>query len=185
MIVLLFLNYVGFLSSGVNQKPINLFNLTRYNTYSLKETQSLGLFLWENRINKGYSGTTKSSRNTLKQWGIYTGEFTSALIPSVLYPVYIGCDMLQGEDVFGKRHIPNKSIMLFNSTVPAGMVIITGSLFKQKGSWWKSLLGSAVGSFAGLGLAYWGYYYGPRDADFLYLIVYISPSLFATIGYNL
>ncbi|HHE04573.1 MAG TPA: hypothetical protein ENL19_00760 [candidate division WOR-3 bacterium] len=183
MIVLLFLNYVGFLSSGVNQKPINLFNLTRYNPYSLKETQSLGLFLWENRINKGYSGTTKSSRNTLKQWGIYTGEFTSALIPSVLYTLYIGYDMFQEEDFFGKIYF--KSYMLFNSTVPAGMVIITGSLFKQKGSWWKSLLGSAVGSFAGLGLAYWGYYYGPRDADFLYLIVYISPSLFATIGYNL
>ena len=183
MIVLLFLNYVGFLSSGVNQKPINLFNLTRYNPYSLKETQSLGLFLWENRINKGYSGTTKSSRNTLKQWGIYTGEFTSALIPSVLYTLYIGYDMFQEEDFFGKIYF--KSYMLFNSTVPAGMVIITGSLFKQKGSWWKSLLGSAVGSFAGWGLAYWGYYYGPRDADFLYLIVFISPSLFATIGYNL
>ena len=184
MIVLLFLNYVGFLSSGVNQKPINLFNLTRYNTYSLKETHSLGLFLQENRINKGYSGTTKSSRNTLKQWGIYTGEFTSALIPSVLYTLYIGYDMFQEEDFFGKKYF--KPYMLFNSSVPAGMVIITGSLFKQKGSWWKSLLGSAVGSFAGWGLAYWDYYYGlPRGLQYLGLSVFISPSLFATIGYNL
>ena len=65
---------------------------------------------------------------------------------------------------------------------------LMGSLEKQGGAWWASMLGAYAGTAAGIGLAYLGYRSGEAGRDYiavpLYVLAGVAPLSGAVAGYN-
>jgi|GEM_PF-2211642 len=121
----------------------------------------------------------------LRQMGIYTlegmGGCTGLGISLLIAGVYYGMnyEYMQPEDCIPLYTISN---MIFTSTTTT----ITSRLFKQRGSWWKSIIGAGVGALIS---SYHLHIYETHDSKPWPKIAVISlvllPPAGAVSGYNL
>ena len=134
----------------------------------------------------------------LTSWGTYATEFglaTAGSLCAFIGGYTVGC--WWEEEGGGEAVHPFYVVLgIYGITCPfltAGGACLGGRICEQKGSYWRTVLGSFVGEAAGLGAGLWyknfAYekHHGFTPADFLVfkLCLVIPPALGATITYNL
>ncbi len=130
--------------------------------------------------------------------GAYATEFGLATAGS-LYAVIVGMTVAgllweQGGEV-GYMLAPYVMDGIYGITCPfltAGGACLGGKICGQKGSYWRTVLGSFLGEAAGFGAGIWYLNFATKDGSLTYAedLVYalclgIPPALGATITYNL
>lgn len=176
MFVLLLFGYVN--NTGIQQ--ILAENVSRAKSYSRLNYKMPSNMKYIDGLyfeSGDYSFSENASFNEEKHW-IYAGEFLISAIPSALIGSYQFLSMMYAEKHWEKEYI--LGYIVANATLTPIGTFVAGKLFKQKGSFWKSIAGATIGSLVGCVIVH---YNSPAESNIPLLL--ILPPLGATIGYNL